>query len=511
MNPGSHYHKYMNDQLALLLAQVLVYARGVILLPILIRTAGVSVYGSYVLMMSAASFVFATSSLGVGFRFQRFIPSAGTPEERSALFYPQFMFQLTMVLVLGALLIVFEWLINDTLLKDAGSVSGWAVAMQVVCLFLFTQGTDYFRYTHRVRLFAFATGLSPYLSLMLIGGVLLLSVPASVNLLLVLTATAMLIVALPLIVGTVREIGVRLVLPTFNQIVQDVRLGLPLVLTYVLDFVLSASDRFLLAYFLSAQAVGYYAPAYTLASIVLMVPKAIGVALPPMLSRLVDAKQGEEAAKLTGTALRFYLLLAIPFVAGCAMLGTDLLTLLANADVAARAGYVPGILALGMLFYGLNLILSSSVAFVTLHTADVVVANVIAGAASVILNVILIPVVRDITAPAVVAVCSFLLSYLFLFRRLQPLMDVRIPFPFVMRAVLASAVMACVLIGLKAIIASHGLIIVIGIPVAVVVYLFAAVRTGALTPSDRMVLKSLVPAWMKPGRTGGGEEGTDKP
>jgi O-antigen/teichoic acid export membrane protein len=510
MNSGSHYHKYMNDQLALLLAQVLVYARGVILLPILIRTAGVSVYGSYVLMMSAASFVFATSSLGVGFRFQRFIPSAVTPEERSGLFYPQFMFQLSMVLLLGTVLIAFERVINDALLKDAGSVSGWAVAMQVVCLFLFTQGTDYFRYTHRVRLFAFATGLSPYLSLMLIGGVLALHTSASVDLLLVLTATAMLIVALPLLVGAVREIGVRFVFPTINQIGQDIRLGLPLVLTYVLDFVLSASDRFLLAYFLSAQAVGYYAPAYTLASIVLMVPKAIGVALPPMLSRLVDAKQGEDAAKLTGAALRFYLLLAIPFVIGCAMLGTDLLTLLANADVAARAGYVPGILALGMLFYGLNLILSSSVAFVTLHTTDVVVANVIAGVTSVVLNLLLIPVIRDITAPAVVAVCSFLLSYLFLFRRLQPLMDVRIPVPFVMRTVLASAVMALLLFGLKALITSHALVVLIGIPVAVATYLYAAVRTGALTHSDRMVLKSLVPSWIRTRAQREGEEGADK-
>ena len=497
MNPGSHYHKYLSDQLALLIAQVLVYGRGVILLPILIRTAGVGVYGSYVLMLSTASFVFAASSLGVGFRFQRFIPSAPDNESRSQLFYSQFAFQLVMVLLLGMVLIAFEGRINDSLLKGDGTVSGWAIALQVLALCLFAQSTDFFRYTHRIRLFAVATGSAPYLSLGLIGLAFWLHVVPSVDILLNLTSAAMLLVALVLFIGVVKEIGVRFVVPTLVQIRDDIRLGFPLVLTYVLDFVLSASDRFLLAFFLSAQAVGYYAPAYTLASVVLMIPKAIGVALPPLLSKLVDAKQTEDAAKLTGAALRFYLLLAIPFVVGSALIGPELLRLLANKDVAEKAGHIPGLLALGMLFYGLNLILSSSVAFVTLRTTNVVIANVIAGVTSVSLNTLLIPLFEDIAVPASVAASSFFLSYVFLFKRLQPYMDVRIRLPFVSRTVLASAIMAGTLIVLKSVITNYILIVTVGIPVAAGTYALGAWKTGALSKTDLQILKGLIPGWMK--------------
>jgi len=308
-----------------------------------------------------------------------------------------------------------------------------------------------------------------------------------------LTSASMLLVAAPLIAWAFKEIGYQFTFPSYQQVRQDIALGFPLVLTYVLDFLLSGSDRFLLAYFTSAEAVGQYAPAFTVASIVLMIPKTIGVALPPMLSRLVDSNRRTEAEGMTKTAIRFYLLLGIPFVVGCSLLGGKLLTILATPEVGQNAQYVPGVISAGMLFYGMNLILSSSVAFVALRTKEVVASNIVAATASIVLNVLLIPVFKSIYVPAAVAAVSYLLSYAFLHTRLKGAMDIRLKKSFVVRTILSALLMGVVVVVLNPILGQNTVGIIVEIVVAALSYSAFAAFTGAVSAEERKTLLALVP------------------
>ncbi|GIV17139.1 MAG: hypothetical protein KatS3mg022_2574 [Armatimonadota bacterium] len=74
--------------------------------------------------------------------------------------------------------------------------------------------------------------------------------------------------------------------------------GLPLTGTFALSFVISSSDRFLLAYYLDEQAAGLYAAAYDLtAQILLVMMMIVNMAAYPLAVSSLE-QQGVEAARL---------------------------------------------------------------------------------------------------------------------------------------------------------------------------------------------------------------------
>src|SRR5262249_5904548 len=160
---------------------------------------------------------------------------------------------------------------------------------------------------------------------------------------------ASVLVALPIAFVIVRELGVRPAFYTRESLATDIGRGLPLVLNNVLDFTLAVSDRYLIAFFLSVTAVGYYAPAHMLGSLIVFVPKAIGAAFPQLLSRAVDSGRQHEAETMFEYTIKLFLLLAIPFVFGCAVLARPALAMLANDDVASRGRIITPVVALATL------------------------------------------------------------------------------------------------------------------------------------------------------------------
>jgi len=90
----SLYRSFIKDNAIVLIGHILVYLKGIILMPIIIKTVGVTIYGGFTLLSSILGIAFGLSSFGAGFRARRFLPSAETMSARSDLFYPQFFFSL---------------------------------------------------------------------------------------------------------------------------------------------------------------------------------------------------------------------------------------------------------------------------------------------------------------------------------------------------------------------------------------------------------------------------------
>lgn len=79
---------------------------------------------------------------------------------------------------------------------------------------------------------------------------------------------------------------------------QLVRYGMPLTGTFALSFVISSSDRFLLAYYLNEQAAGLYAAAYDLtAQILLVAMMVVNMAAYPLAVSSLE-RQGVQAAQV---------------------------------------------------------------------------------------------------------------------------------------------------------------------------------------------------------------------
>ena len=76
---------------------ILIFAQGLVLIPIILKASSTETLGLYVVLSSYLSIVHGFSSFGVGIKKKRYLPSADTNVEKANIFYPQFWFQLMSV------------------------------------------------------------------------------------------------------------------------------------------------------------------------------------------------------------------------------------------------------------------------------------------------------------------------------------------------------------------------------------------------------------------------------
>ena len=464
-----HKKSFIKNSLLATVGHILVYAKGIILLPILIKSIGISLYGGYVLLMTGMGFISGISTFGVGFKFKRFIPSAEGAIERRDLFYPQFFFQLMTAFLVSILLIISSNFIKTTIFKDQIVFSMYLVAFILIVYVLYSVSTDFFRYTHRMNYFTIATTSEPYLNILFIIVAIHFFHKKTLNFLLLAYLFALILVAIPLLIKICKEMGFKLPVFRIKNFVEDIRLGFPLVLSYVVDFVLSGSDRFVIAVLISTTAVGYYSPAYTLGSLIILFPRVFGVVLPPLLSRATDKGKENEVKVLVDYSIKFFLLIAIPFIAGSYVLSMPLLEILSNKEVANAAYLAIPIIAGGVLFYGLNLILSN-ILFVKLKTTVIFGINALSAILNLFLNVIFIYIFRSILIAAITTLVSYLVSFIILNVKIKKYLKINYDFSVVLKCLLSSAFMGITLYYMKITFGVSLSILLLSIFISVILY-----------------------------------------
>lgn len=486
----SYTRSFIKDNTIVLFGHILIYLKGIILLPILIKSIGVTLYGGYTLVITALGLLFGISSFGAGFRYKRFIPSSVEKSTKQILFYPQLLFQITIIIGLSIISLCINPYIERHLYDF--NLALWIVPLYLLAMTIWNQSTDYFRYTNRMVYFNYSTVLHPY---SFIGTVLLIlsfNLNLTINLLLYSQTFVMLSISIPLLAKMLNEIGARPCFYKIEQLIEDVKLGLPLVFSNLADFILSGSDRFFVAAFISVTAVGYYNPAYTLGSLIIFIPKVSGVVLPPLLSRAVDDGREEEAQTILNYTLKAFLLVAIPFVVGSYIFNKPLLTLLANAEVASKAALVIPIVALGILFYGLIIILDN-IFFVRMKTKIMFKINAVAAILNMVLNLIFLYFFRNVTVAAVTTLISYFVVFLYAHRIAIPLWEIDWNCKIIMKSILSSVVMLVILMFAKTKLADMAgytiMLLISQIILGVVVYFVMILSLGVFSKKELNYLK----------------------
>lgn len=464
------YRKFVKDNLMVTVGHILIYAKGIILLPILIKNIGPSLYGSYVLLVMGMGFISGISTFGVGFKFKRFMPSTEDTIERRSLFYPQLFFQLITAFVVSLLLIISSNFIKTAIFKNQVDFSMYLVGFILISYVLCSVSTDFFRYTHRMNYFTIATTLGPYLMILFMVMAIYIFHKKTLNSLLLAYLSSLILIATPLLIKICKEIGFKLVGFPIRNIVEDIRLGFPLVLSYVVDFILSGSDRYVIAILISTTAVGYYSPAYMLGSLIILFPKVLGVVLPPLLSRATDKGRDNEVKSLVNYSIKLFLLIVIPFIAGSYVLSKPLLELLANKEVASAAYLATPIIAGGILFYGLNLILSN-ILFVRLKTKIMFGVNVLSAMLNLLLNIIFIYIFRNILVAAVTTLVSYLVSFIILNVKVKEYLEVDYNLQVVLKSLLSSIFMGFILYYTKLVFGASINVLLLSIFISLITYI----------------------------------------
>lgn len=424
-------------------SQAVVFLKGLLLVPILVKSAGVALYGGYVLVMTSVSFVQGISSLGVGYRFKRTSPGLAGPAERREVFLPQFNFHILATLGMGVVLGLTLGLWGGDALGGRSLL--WVVPTLMVANTLQSQIADYFRFTDRVGWYNVITTARTVLFL---AAVLVLFAQGRdlgvVRLLTLEAGATALTLALPTAL-VLREVGWGRVSYDAGALAADIRVGFPLTLSHVSDFALSSGDRYLIALVLGVGAVGLYSPAYALGAIIILIAKVMGVVLPPRLARARDLGDQAAFAGLVDLAVAAYLAVAIPFTVGAYVLGRPLLRLMANDAVADGGGLIAGIVAAAMIFYGLASVLEQ-ILFVEGRTGAIMRSTVGAGVVNLVLNAALLSVWPHLAVAAWTTLVSYAVALVYLAVASADVHRVRVPWSTITWCVAGSALMASVLL-----------------------------------------------------------------
>lgn len=429
-----------------LAGHLLVFVQGLVLTPIVIKVSGPETYGAYILLLSYMGIMFGISSMGVGISAKRWLPSTENFAERAKKFYPQFWFQTLSVSLLGCVsAIVYVNLVTSPQWQFAG-FAAWMVPVYLVAYTAYSQGTDYFRYTHRVGMFNISTVAQPYLFVSLALGIYWITDVLNAGSLIASLTLASATIGSLMFFRIYREIGIHFQLFKRQDLAKEIKLGFPLVLAYLVDVMLSGGDRYIIAAMLSVRDVGLYTPAYTLGSLAMILPKVFGVVLPPLISQRVDAGDEAGAKRLSDQVTHIFLLVSIPYVVGALVLGKEVLRLYANDEVAEATWPVISIVAVASIFYGLMLI-KANILFVRLKTGALFHINLISAVLNIVLNIVLIYLFGNVIVAAIATLASYLLSYLLLRQKIKgdPI-DLSIDKGELLRILLCTAGMALAMI-----------------------------------------------------------------
>lgn len=271
------------------------------------------------------------------------------------------------------------------------------------------------------------------------------------------------------------------------EILKELRdFGTPLMGNMVTTSVLNKSDIYIVTAFLGASAAGIYQTNYSLvATAFTMLASAIMRGSYPTVLRMWSEGKKELCNKLISEAARFYLLLAIPAVAGVGML----------SDVIAKVLYAPeyfegnGIMvwvALGMMMLGLTEY-NIKPWELNAKTKSIFSRSLIGGIINVGLNLIFVPIYGYKTA-AVTTFVGFLVYFILARVGTRKYAQWHLPVIVFVRIIGSAVGMSIVLYILKKVMPFNLFSLIFMVGAGVIVYGFFLLLTGEV----REEVKSLV-------------------
>lgn len=168
--------------------------------------------------------------------------------------------------------------------------------------------------------------------------------------------------------------------------------GLPVAAALVLDLILSASDRFLIAFFIDEAAVGAYAAGYGVADkTVLMLCAWVAMAGAPLVMAAYE-KQGKTAAEEEAANLaRTLILIAIPAAVGIAIVAGPLSDVMIGEELRVQARQIIPWISIAGLLNGLLIHYFSEAFQLAKKTMERALIMIIPSLVNIVLNIVLLP------------------------------------------------------------------------------------------------------------------------
>ena len=486
MSTSEEYIGYAKDVGFVAGAQVVVSLLQFARLPILTKWLGASLYGTWSLIWVTVVLITPLATLGLGMAMVRFLAA----ERDVARIRERFLSVVFTVLAAGVFVSIILILCSDLFASSIiGDISS-SHLVKLASFMILTQALSqmsiaFFRTFRQMKLYSVLLLAKAAAQLGLMVALLLLGWELKGVIIAVLISDILcLAVALS---AALTQIGFRF--PRFTELKDYLKYGLPLVPSSAILWVIHSSDRYIIGYFMHAKDVGIYAAAYAVASIISLLLVPLQVVLLPAVSKSYD--DGEIAMTRTYLkySLKYLMMLSIPSAFGLSILASPLLRILTTAEFTSGSVVIPFV-ASGLLFYGLYQV-CMNVLYLEKKTSWILWLFSISAALNIGLNLLLIPrlgilgaAVATLIAYAVLGILTVAVSFRYF--------KFDLGFSFIMKSILASAIMALAIWLLDPLSITW---VIISIFLGVVIYSAIILALKGFSKNELSIVKDLVSAF----------------
>lgn len=375
-------------------------ASGIILVAILTKFLGIYSYGLWEQVAVTIGILDPFASFGLNNALIRFLPVKKLKTEKQDLFYSILLFKLITSLIISLVLILFSGHLANAFF--GGNIE---IVRLISVIFIIGSATVvcqfYLQSVSKIKLYSLLKLSGRIVEIVSIFITILLGYDLIGVLLAVIIVRAIFLIIYFFFI--ISDIGITI--PHFTEIKELLRYGLPLVPTGFSAWVITFSDRYMIAYMMGVSYVGSYSVGYTIGFIIFMLVVVINFVLMPVLSKMYDEHNMNEVKQYLKYSLKYYLFFSIPTVFGLSILSKQLLTIIATSSVAEEAWIIPPIIALAALFAGVYETFEKSLRL-TKKTKIIGVTVTISAMINFLLNLFFIPLM-GITGAALATVSSY--------------------------------------------------------------------------------------------------------
>jgi O-antigen/teichoic acid export membrane protein len=359
---------------------------GIIQIPIVTRALGSSQYGIWALIITAVSLITPFTGLSFSMSLIRFLAAEKDTDRIREDFLSAFTLVMLVGVIFSVLFFSFSGFFAKYILKDA-SLSIYFRLSSVLILLNSTLpvALAFFRRGSRIGMFnllnlswnVFQVGLTIlFISL----GYGLKGVIGAA----ILSAAALNVMGLYIIL---KEIGFRR--PKFSNMKPYLKWGLPLTPNSAIQWIINASDRYIVNYFKGVSAAGIYNAADSLGGYASFALMPIGIVLFPIVSKTYDEGKTDECRDYLKYSFKYLMMLVIPSAVGLSMFAKRILLKLTTPQFISGSSVV-ALATLGALWLAVFQILIYVIQIVGKTHITIRLLS-ISAVLNIILNIILIP------------------------------------------------------------------------------------------------------------------------
>jgi O-antigen/teichoic acid export membrane protein len=307
---SSGFLRFSRQTLLGAVATGIVYARNLLVMPLLTKGLGAAGYGVWVQLFVGIELVAGLVILGFNFSLLRYVPQRETRRDELDDLVSALLVGLSVALVGQIVLISTSDWIAATLLGDpdlTGTVrrAGWVVPFAASGLLILS----YLRGSRRVTFFVLCVSLETGTWLAVVGYLFQAGAGLEEMILGLLLIKSIVVFAALLVL-----LKGRVLFPTFSHVGSYLRHGIPLLPLGILVATVNASDRYILGFFQGAEAAGVYSVSYGLGSIVGLVFAPVFFVLIPATAASWEKDRLDEVRVYLGFAYKYPLIVSIPML-----------------------------------------------------------------------------------------------------------------------------------------------------------------------------------------------------